>query len=120
MSSQTVVTIRDMRIPAYVGIYKHEHGVQQDILINVDIKLVDWRIASDQIDSTVSYEPIVAEIRRLAAIHHDLVESFADCLARFCLEDKRASYVRVSVEKPEVWKDCRVGVAVVRHQGEKF
>jgi dihydroneopterin aldolase len=118
--NQTVVTVRDMRIPAYVGVYEHEHGVQQEVIINVDVGLSEWQIVSDQIASTISYEPIVLEIRRLASIHHDLVESFADCIARFCLSDERVSYAKVSVEKPEVWKDCRVGVTVTRYQGSQF
>lgn len=120
MLNQTVVTVRDMRIPAYVGVYEHEHGVQQDVIINVDVGLSDWRIVSDEIDCTISYEPIVLEIRRLASIHHDLVESFADCIARFCLNDTRVSFVKVSVEKSEVWKDCRVGVTIVRCRGDQF
>ncbi len=119
-SNQTVVTVRDMRIPAYVGVYEHEHGVQQEVIINVDVGLCDWRIESDKIDCTISYEPIVLEIRRMASVHHDLVESFADCIARFCLNDKRVSYAKVSVEKPEVWKDCRVGVTITRYQGDQF
>ncbi|HRK97164.1 MAG TPA: hypothetical protein PLE43_01660, partial [Alphaproteobacteria bacterium] len=60
------------------------------------------------------YQGTVDEIRRLANIHHELVEKFAEDLSNFCLKDPRVSNVEVSIEKLDVYPEGRVGTQIIR------
>ena len=94
------VFVRAMRIEAQIGIYAHEHGRTQPLIVDVEmtIEAADFEHIAD----TVNYETILAKARDIAASGHlKLVETYAHRLALACLEDPLARSVRVRVEKPE-------------------
>lgn len=112
LASSTTITVRDFVIPARIGIYDSEHIRPQNIRVNVEMSLIESEIISDRIDDTVSYEGVVEEIRRMSLFHHELVENFAEELARFCLNDLRISAVTVWVEKTEIYPEGAVGARI--------
>lgn len=114
----TTLLIRDFILPAFIGIYPHEKAAPQRLRVEVEMALAIGPPVADDIAHTVSYEGAVEEIRRLARRHHDLVETFAGNLADFCLADPRVARVRVKVEKPDVFPEGAVGVAILRHRRE--
>src|SRR3569623_777637 len=64
------------------------------------LKLGDQRI--EVLADTVNYERISTRARDIAAEGHiELVEEYADRLARACLDDPRVRRVRVRDEQPE-------------------
>ena len=94
------VFVRAARIDAEVGVYDHEHGRRQPLIIDVELDLAPRPI--EHISSTANYEAVVNKARSLAACgHFKLVETFAERLARACLEDPLVLRARVRVEKPE-------------------
>ncbi|MDR3512070.1 MAG: dihydroneopterin aldolase [Caulobacteraceae bacterium] len=94
------VFVRAARIEAEIGVYDHEHGRRQPLIIDVELDLAPRPI--EHIADTVNYESVVARAQRLAdSGHFKLVEAFAERLARACLEEALVLRVRVRVEKPE-------------------
>jgi dihydroneopterin aldolase len=98
--THTRIFVRALRLQAYVGIYAHEQGRTQPLVVDVelDVTVSGFR----RLEDTLNYESIVAIAQGLAAEGHiGLVESFAERLAGALLEDPRVSRARVRVEKPE-------------------
>lgn len=98
--THTKIFVRAIRLEAYVGIYAHEQGRTQPLVVDVelDVAVSGFR----RLEDTLNYETIVARAQGLAAEGHiGLVESFAERLAGALLEDQRVSRARVRVEKPE-------------------
>ena len=96
----TTVFVRALSVDAEIGVYDHEHGRKQPLIVDVELTLAPARI--EHIADTVNYEAVVARAQELAASgHFKLVETFADRLARALLADPRLTRVRVRVEKPE-------------------
>lgn len=93
------VFVKALKIDAEIGVYAHEKGRVQPLTVDVEVELGEQRVGG--IDDTVDYETIAMRARNAAATgHHDLVEEYAERLARSCLEDARVKKVRVRVEKP--------------------
>ena len=95
----TKVFVRGLAIDAHIGVYKHEKGRSQRLVIDVelDVAVTDWSALSE----TVNYEAIAAKARRVAAEgHRGLVETFAHHLAEACFEEPKVTRARIRVEKP--------------------
>jgi dihydroneopterin aldolase len=95
----TKVFVRGLAIDAHIGVYKHEKGRPQRLVIDVelDVAVTDW----SQLTETVNYEVIAAKARRVAAEgHRGLVETFAHHLAEACFEEPKVTRARIRVEKP--------------------
>lgn len=110
----TTIIVRDFKCPARIGIYPFEHNAPQMIVVDIDMELHDYRIVHDNIDATVSYEDVIAELRRLSGLHHELVETLAEDVSRFVLRDDRVSTVTVTIRKTEVYNEGTVGVTITR------
>jgi dihydroneopterin aldolase len=94
------VFVKRLRVDAEIGVYAHEKGRAQPLVVDVELELGEQRV--DRFADTVNYETVAAQARALAGAGHvDLVEEYADRLARACLDDPRVRGVRVRVEKPE-------------------
>ena len=94
------VFVRGLTVDAEIGVYAHEHGRSQPLVADVELDVAVMG-AWDRLADTINYETIVASARAIAAEgHFQLVEAFADRLARACLADERVTRVRVRVEKP--------------------
>ncbi len=109
------VFVRDLVLPARIGIHPHERELAQRVRFNVDLA-VEESIAPADISAVVSYEDVVLGIKRtLCAGHIDLVETLAESIARFCLADPRVTAARVRVEKLDVFEEAEsVGVEIER------
>ncbi|OIN86103.1 MAG: hypothetical protein AUJ12_07155 [Alphaproteobacteria bacterium CG1_02_46_17] len=113
-ANKTFVTVRDFILPARIGIYESEHLAPQRICVSISMELDNFKVSHDRIEDTVSYEGIVMEIRRLADVHHELVETLAEHLAQYCLNDVRVSCVEVAIEKLDIFIEGIVGARVIR------
>ncbi|MGP1396364.1 MAG: dihydroneopterin aldolase [Inquilinaceae bacterium] len=111
--------VRDLLVEAEIGVHAHETGRRQRVRLNLDLDVDETgSLVADDIDSVVSYEPLVEAARALAAAGHTkLVETLAERLAAQCLRDPRVRLVRVRVEKLDVFPDAAsVGVEIERGQ----
>lgn len=107
------IFVRALTVAAEIGMHAHERGRRQPLVIDVELELAPASVIG--IRDTVNYEMIAARARAVAASGHvDLVETFAERLARSCLGDARVRRVRVRVEKPEAIRGAAAaGVEIV-------
>ena len=95
----TKVFVRGLKVEAWIGVYDHEHGRQQPLVIDVELDVAATHC--EQLGDTVNYETILQSAQAIAAEGHiDLVETFAERLAQACFDDGRVTRARVRVEKP--------------------
>lgn len=115
------VFIRDLTLPALIGVYIHEKENPQPIRINLDLAVKENMTANkDRLADVVSYEEIADGVRKLIASGHvNLVETLAQQIADMCFSHKRVQTVRVRVEKLAVFEDAvSAGVEIERHRSD--
>jgi len=95
----TKVFVTGLKLQAEIGVYRHEIGKRQPLVVDVELDVPT--AGAGRLAETVNYETILQTARRIAEQGHiELVETFADRLARACMADPRVTRARVRVEKP--------------------
>lgn len=95
----TKVFVRGLKVEAWIGVYDHEHGRRQPLVIDVELDVAASHC--ETLGDTVNYETILRDAQAIAAAGHiDLVETFAERLAQAAFADSRVTRARVRVEKP--------------------
>ena len=98
-SLMTRVFVTGLKVQAEIGVYRHEIGRVQPLVIDVELDVPT--AGADRLSDTLNYETILQAARAIAAGGHiELVETFAERLAQACLKDPRVTQARVRVEKP--------------------
>jgi dihydroneopterin aldolase len=120
------VFLRDLVLPARIGVHGHEERGHQRIRINVDLGVRDdgaarlsrAGVGRDELSRVVDYEAIANRVRAIVAAGHvRLVETLAERIAEACLEDPRVDLARIRVEKLEVFADAAsAGVEIERRR----
>jgi 7,8-dihydroneopterin aldolase/epimerase/oxygenase len=111
------VFVRDLVLPAQIGVHRHEKGKQQRVRINLDLAVIEGVTPpADALGEVVCYEEIVDGVRAVVAEGHvNLVETLAERVAAVCLSDPRVRVARVRIEKLDVFEDVgSVGVEIER------
>ena len=115
------VFIRDLVLPARIGIHDHERAQAQPVIINVDASVEEAVEGADNtktgtIADVVCYETLTKQIKKvLAGAHIDLVEALAEKIADRLLVDARIIRLRIRLEKPEAIAEAAgVGVEIER------
>jgi dihydroneopterin aldolase len=107
----TKVFVTGVEVQAEIGVYRHEIGRVQPL--KVDVELDVPTAGAERLADTLNYETILAAAQGVAAQGHiELVETFAERLARACLADARVTKARVRVEKPLALAPHAVGAGV--------
>lgn len=92
--------MRGLALEAEIGVYRHERGRPQPLVIDVEAELAPRYVGT--LGDTLNYEKLANAARAIAAEGHiDLVETYAERLAAACLNDPQVTRVRVRVEKPQ-------------------
>lgn len=93
------VFVRGLEVEAGIGVYDHEQGRLQRLVIDVTLELAPRAV--ERLGDTINYETVAQAARNIAAEGHvGLVETFAERLARACLEDRQVQRAAVRIEKP--------------------
>jgi len=115
------VFIRDLVLPARIGIHNHERAQAQPVIINVDASVEEAikgpeNTSTGTIADVVCYETLTKQIKEvLAGGHTDLVEVLAEEIADRLLADARIIRLRIRLEKPEAIAEAAgVGVEIER------
>ncbi len=116
------VFLRDMVLPASIGIYPHEHAASQRVRINVDLGVDDdaamagVSVGADELARVVDYEKVAVRVRGIVGAGHvRLAETLAERIADDCLQDPRVRSARIRVEKLDIFADSvSAGVEVER------
>lgn len=113
--------IRNLVLPASIGVHAHEHAARQRVRINLDLAIRDDHpegAGADELSRVVDYETLLNRVRGLVASGHvRLAETLAERLAFLCLADARVVSARVRVEKLDLFPDAEsAGVEVERRR----
>jgi dihydroneopterin aldolase len=110
-AAMTRVFVTGLKVQAEIGVYRHEIGRVQPLVVDVELDVPG--AGSQRLSDTLNYESILAAAREIAGGGHiELVETFAERLARACLADERVTQARVRVEKPLALAPDAVGAGV--------
>ena len=112
------IVIRGLEVQTFIGVHDHERARRQGVRFDIEIETVaDYaRIVRDS-GRYVSYGDAVKFIRARAASddHVELVETWAEDVARFVLQNELVVAVRVSVVKTDIFPETDgVGIEIVR------
>ena len=109
--------IHGLVLPCKIGVHRHERDAPQRVRISVDLDVKDSTIPhQDTIEEVVNYDDVVAGVRDIVGRDHiNLVESLAEQIVTYCLEDERVIAAKVKVEKLDVFgAEAVVGVELYR------
>lgn len=113
------IVVRNLVLPARVGVYRHERSGPQRVRINLKLTIAGSdKPLNDEIGNVVSYEDLVNGVKEILAQGHiNLVETLAEKVADLCLSDGRVSGVRVGIEKLHAISEAEsVGVEIEKFQ----
>jgi len=118
VTSDRRIFIRDFRLPVSIGIHDFEKDAPQTVVVNVDLLLAPAEKAhGDRIANVLNYDTVHDGIATLAKSRHfNLQETLVDAIIDLCVAQPGVIEARVSTEKPDVYKDCRVGYEAVRRR----
>lgn len=101
------VFVRGLEVAAGIGVYDHEQGRLQRLVIDVALELTPAPV--ERLADTINYEKVAQAARGIAAEGHvGLVETFAERLGAAMLEDPRVRRCTVRIEKPGALGDDAV------------
>ncbi|MGB8181762.1 MAG: dihydroneopterin aldolase [Stellaceae bacterium] len=112
--------VRNLVLAAKIGVHPHEKVRPPRLRVSVELKMAGDPPQHDDLVDALDYERVVAGIRELAGAQHiNLVETFADAVARLCLANSRVLGASITVEKLDVYSNAEsVGVTLERRRGE--
>ncbi|MGA9658913.1 MAG: dihydroneopterin aldolase [Asticcacaulis sp.] len=107
------IFVKGLRLDAAIGIYDHEHGRTQPLIIDAVFEIERHEILA--LKDTLNYERVGQVARDLIALGHiKLVETLAEDLARMLVSLPHVLSVEVSIAKPEALSDAdQAGVCVI-------
>ena len=111
------IFIRDLEMIASVGVHAHEKIKPQRIRVSIDLDVGPRAPdATDTVDTVLSYENVVKDIRAIVATgHFHLIETLAERIAAACLGHRSVRSVKVKIEKPDIFPDAAtVGIEIER------
>lgn len=109
MTTLDCIYIKNFTCPAHVGIYPHEKGITQPIVLHLEI-CGNWSKSH-----FLDYDKIIEKIHTvLAKQHYDLLESLADMIANTLLSDFPIQKLTLSIDKPQAVKQALVGIRIER------
>jgi dihydroneopterin aldolase len=105
------VLLGDLEVMADIGAFAAEHGVLQPLRIHVVLTVIPP--GADNMDETFDYNQIRDHARALAGQRISLIETFAQRLARRCLDAAMVVEAEVRIDKPRAVPGCMAGTRVV-------
>jgi len=107
------VQVRNLVLPAHIGIYDYEKAHAQRVRVTVELDVADpGSFLAEDFAQVMNYETIIDGVKAIVGAGHiELVETLAERIAALCLADPRSLTVRVAVEKLDAYCEAEsVGV----------
>ncbi len=117
------VLIEGLQVEALIGVYAHERGAVQPLLLDIELGYDNRKpAASDDVADTLDYAAVCARVRQLVAEREpQLLETLAEALAADLLRSFDAITAKVRIRKPlaaAALGAASVGVEIVRGAGD--
>ncbi len=111
------ITIADLQAFGIIGVYDWERKTPREIIVNLTFYTDISNVAkTDNLDDSLDYEVVANEVRQLVEnASRKTIEALATDIAILCLGYPGVKKIKVSVEKPGIFKFARsVGVTIIR------
>ena len=115
------IFIRELRLQAWVGLYKYEKAASQTVELDLEIALPGSAVfQSHKVTDTINYAEVVERLRAvLAEEKFGLVEVLVERVAGIIIDEFHAPQVKVCMTKLGVLREAkRVGVCVERRKAD--
>lgn len=113
------ITLSDISFSTLIGIHAWEQRIPQKLRLDLTFQTDAAQIAlSDTIENAIDYERVVKTVFAFATANHfQLIETFADQLARHLLASFPTTMVALTLHKPGALKEAKdVMIHVKRSQ----
>ncbi len=114
------ILVRGLSVDAFVGVHDFEHEKRQNLLIDIEIDTVDrYAELVRETGRYVSYGDAVKFATAVAGSdrHIELVETWAEEIAAFVLQNELVAKVKVTVLKTEIFAEAAgVGITIERQR----
>jgi dihydroneopterin aldolase len=109
------VVVRNLVLMVSIGVRRVERERLQRVRISVELTATpEASYPREDRRRVINYEKIVNAIRQIARSGHiDLCEGFAERIAAVCFADPQVAYLRVSVEKIDIYPDAEAVGAIL-------
>jgi dihydroneopterin aldolase len=113
-----IVSIRDLRVSAVIGVYDWEREIEQDLVFSVAMAADVAKAASnDDIADALDYSAVAQTISAVVtAGKFQLIETAAERVAHSLIGGYGLSWVRVEVAKPITAEGYTAVIAIERGQ----
>jgi dihydroneopterin aldolase len=109
--------VRNLLVPARIGVYDQEQGRTQQLRINLCVTLrppFDW---GDRIEDVLNYDRLRQGLLDLLAEGHiNLLETLGERIVHMCFAYRQVQGVHVQIAKLEAHADCEVGYETLRRR----
>jgi 7,8-dihydroneopterin aldolase/epimerase/oxygenase len=111
-----IVSIRDLRVSAVIGVYDWERETEQDLTFAVEMPADVARAAArDGIAETLDYSAVAQTVKAVVVEgKFQLIETAAERVAQRLIADYGLSWVRVQVVKPITTEGYTAVIAIER------
>jgi dihydroneopterin aldolase len=109
MENEDCIYIKNFDCPAYIGLYDHEKGAMQPLVLHLEL-YGKWSVPT-----FLDYDLIIEKIKQIIAKqHYDLLENLAESLAETLLSTFPIQRLILAIDKPLAVKHALVGVKIER------
>src|SRR5690606_3782849 len=105
MTNLDCIYIKNFSCPAHIGLYKHEKGITQPIVIHAEL-YGSWAGAH-----FLDYDLVIKKIKQvIAQQHYELIETLAETLSQALLSQFAIKKLILAIDKPQAVAEALVGV----------
>jgi len=111
------VRVRGLLLEAEVGVYEHEYGRTQPIVIDLEAEVDPGAVRPNaDLSQAVNYAALAETVREITlARHYDLLEDLVEAIAARLFSDGRIKRLKIDIDKPTALEDAdSVGVSFER------
>jgi dihydroneopterin aldolase len=111
-----IVSIRDLRVEAVIGVYDWEREIEQTLTFGVEMPAdVTKAAATDDVADTLDYSAVAQTIKAVVTEgKFQLIETAAERVAQRLITDHGLTWVRVEVIKPIATEGYTAVIAIER------
>ena len=114
-----IVFISGLKVSTTIGVYDHERGIQQDLLIDLEISCDTRKAgASDAFEDALDYDAISHRAKAFVeGSSYYLIEAVAEHLAKLLFDEFPIERLKITITKPDAVDIAdKVGVIIERRK----
>lgn len=101
-----VYRLEGVKLDIEIGIYEHERGTRQRVLVDVVTLVARAWCGSDDISTVVDYDYILQGIKKLEDKQFDLQETLCGAILDIALEPAAVAAAQVTTRKVDAYPDA--------------